>query len=147
MVLFGKAKKAKVPKGKAVKTSKTKTTTKKLKAGQSTAGKTKKQGLLSKIGSYQSKTISGLSNAYLGSDITDFGGKKGGKGGFGKHRKGKIPKSVRKWAKRITTRRKQEEKLIKALFGAEGGKILKKRVIKSSPGYITAEERFKALQR
>lgn len=66
--------------------------------------------------------------------------------GFGKRRKGKIPKAVRKWASRIVSRRKQEEKLVRKLFGTGGGKVIKAQK-KGSPGVITQEERLAALRR
>ena len=69
-----------------------------------------------------------------------------GKGSTGKkRRKGKIPKQVKRWASRIVSRRKQEEKLVKELFGAGGGKVVKAPK-KGSAGVITREEALRSLR-
>lgn len=92
--------------------------------------------------------------AYTGSSSSSI--KQAFKSGSGKaagsgrrHRKGVVPKTVRKWAGKITRRRKSEEKIIKKLFGADGGKIVKKP--KSSrygtPGVITRAEALEAMRR
>lgn len=65
---------------------------------------------------------------------------------LGKRFKGKIPKAVRRWATRIVSRRKQEEKLIKKLFGSGGGKVVKTTKF-GSRGVITRLEAQKALSR
>ena len=90
--------------------------------------------------------------AYTGSTWADIKGdvgaktKKGGAGG--RHRRGVVPKTVRKWAGKITRRRKQEEKIVKKLFGADGGKIVKKPKASryGSPGVITKAEALAALK-
>lgn len=67
----------------------------------------------------------------------------------GRHRrKGVVPKTVRKWSSRITRRRKQEEKVIKKLFGNDGGKIIKKPKMSKygSSGVITKAEALQALR-
>lgn len=66
-----------------------------------------------------------------------------------KRRRGVVPKTVRKWSNRMTRRRKQEEKIVKKLFGAEGGKIVKKPKISryGSPGVITQQEVREAMRR
>lgn len=89
--------------------------------------------------------------AYTGSTWADIKGDAGSKkkgGGGGRRRRGVVPKTVRKWAGKITRRRKQEEKIVKKLFGAEGGKIVKKAKPSrfGSSGVITKAEALKALR-
>lgn len=90
--------------------------------------------------------------AYTGSTLSDIkaGYKSGSKGvGGRRRRKGVVPKTVKKWASKITRRRKQEEKIVKKLFGAEGGKIVKKPKVSryGSPGVITRQEMNEAIRR
>lgn len=79
-------------------------------------------------------------------------GVRGGAGFIGKRtdgkkrRRGKVPKTVRKWATKITSRRKQEEKIVKELFGAGGGKIVKAPKKNSSNGNISRSEALSALR-
>jgi hypothetical protein len=120
--------------------------------------KSKASTLASTSKAYASKTIGGLSEKYIGSDVTSgLPSVQAGKPtsttisasstGKGKHRrKGKVPKTVKKWAHRIVSRRKQEEKIVKALFGNDGGKLIKK-AKKGSVGIITPQERAYALSR
>lgn len=81
-------------------------------------------------------------------------GVRGGAGFIGKNpkdtkkkrRRGKVPKTVRKWATRITGRRKQEERIVKDLFGAGGGKVIKAPKKTSSSGSISRAEALSALR-
>lgn len=65
----------------------------------------------------------------------------------GKRRRGKVPKTVKKWASRFISRRKQEEKIVKGIFGTDGGKVIKKAKKASSSGVITQQEALAALRR
>lgn len=120
------------------------TTTKVLKAGSKVAKVAKYAGIAGAV----------IGGAYLVEKAAEKLGVRGGAGFIGKrknskgkHRKGKVPKTVKKWAHKITNRRKQEEKIIKDLFGADGGKIIKKPKKQSSLGVITQDEAIKALRR
>lgn len=70
---------------------------------------------------------------------------KGGK----RHRRGVVPKTVKKWATRYARKRKQAEKVIKNVFGSDGSKLLGPRKKKSygSPGVITRAELSEAMRR
>src|SRR3990167_10284151 len=102
------------------------------------------------VGKSLLRGVPGVGTAMAAGDVvTAIRGSRGiatSREGQFKRRKGKIPKSVRKWASRIVSRRKQEEKLVKKLFGTGGGKVIKA-VKKGSPGFITQEERLAALRR
>ena len=103
--------------------------------------------------------ISGASNKWLGFDIVDVGQTAMGmtkgssaapkeKSSSGKkRRRGKVPKTVRKWATKFISRRKTEEKIVKGIFGADGGKVIKKPKATKSYGVITQQEAMNALRR
>ena len=149
MALKKKSKKSKPAKGGSVKMK----AAKKSKAAKPAKGA--KTSKLKAIG----KTVGGIADramgAYTGSSSADIvadykGSSKKGKGTGKRHRKGVVPKTVRKWASKITRRRKQEEKIVKKLFGAEGGKIVKKPKasrFSGSAGVITKAEALEALRR
>lgn len=144
----------------------TKKTNKKIQAGAKvasgvgTAGKLAKSAKIVKAGSkvatvakYAGVAGAVIGGAYLVEKAAEKLGVRGGAGFIGKrkttkgkHRKGKVPKTVKKWAHRITNRRKQEEKIIKDLFGNDGGKVIKKPKKTYSSGVITQAEAIKALR-
>ena len=149
MAIKKRAKKSKPAKGGSVK--------QKVSKKSSRAAKPAKGGKVSKLKKV-GKTVGGIADramgAYTGSTFADIKGDYGASkksGGTGRrHRKGVVPKTVRKWASKITRRRKQEEKIVKKLFGAEGGKIVKKPKASRygmSPGSITKAEALDALRR
>ena len=74
-----------------------------------------------------------------------FIGKRGTKSG--KRRRGSVPKTVRRWASKMASRRKTEENIVRKLFGTGGGKIIKapKRAF-GGRGVITAAEAREALR-
>lgn len=121
-----------------------------------TTSKTSKVKKTAKAGGSILKNIaSGLEEKYIGSNLVETytAGKSATKTNITQstttkhHRKGKVPKTVKKWARKIVTRRKAEEKIVKDLFGAGGGKIIKKAKERGSIGVITPQERAIALSR
>ena len=149
MAIKKRAKKSKPAKGGSVKQK----VSKKSRAAKPAKGA--KTSKLKKGARVVGGVVDRLAGAYTGSTLgdlkADFGGSKKSGGGSGRrHRKGVVPKTVRKWASKITRRRKQEEKIVKKLFGAEGGKIVKKPKASRygmSPGSITKAEALDALRR
>lgn len=72
------------------------------------------------------------------------------KTGKKKHRRGVVPKTVKKWATRYARKRKQTDKVIKNIFGADGSKLIgqrKRRSFGGSPGVITSAEAREAMRR
>ena len=149
MAIKKRAKKSKPAKGGSVKMK----AAKKSKAAKPAKGA--KTSKLKKGARVVGGVVDRLAGAYTGSTLSDIKGDYGASskksGGTGRrHRKGVVPKTVRKWASKITRRRKQEEKIVKKLFGAEGGKIVKKPKTSrygASAGVITKAEALDALRR
>ena len=142
------SKKAKPAKGGSVKQKAVAKSTKKAKVTKPSKGM--KASALKKGGSAVGGILDRAMGAYTGSTVADIKADLGGskKRVGGRRRKGVVPKTVRKWASKITRRRKQEEKIVKKLFGAEGGKIVKKAKPSryGSAGVITKAEALQALR-
>lgn len=142
------SKKAKPAKGGSVKMKTVSKKSTKVKAAKPAKGA--KTSKLKKIGKSAGGILDRAMGAYTGSTLADITGDYKGKTARvgGRRRKGVVPKTVRKWASKITRRRKQEEKIVKKLFGAEGGKIVKKAKPSryGSAGVITKAEALQALR-
>jgi len=147
-------KKKKLKKGAKVSSVKTKKSSKISKSSTKASKKVKPakggkvKGAVTAVGGILDRAM----GAYTGSTVSeikaDFSGSSKKAKGTGRHRRGVVPKTVRKWAGKITRRRKQEEKIVKKLFGAEGGKIVKKPKSRyGSPGVITRAEAMEAMRR
>ena len=110
----------------------------------------KVKGVVKAVGGIIDRAVGAYTGSSVSNVVSDFkGGKTTTKGTGKKHRHGVVPKTVRKWASKITRRRKQEEKVVKKLFGADGGKIVKKAKVSryGSPGVITRAEAMEAMRR
>lgn len=140
-----KSKKGKPKTGGSVKKAK-KTTTKKAAAKPKKGGSVK--GALKSVGGIINRGIETYTGSSVSGVVSDFKKGKGGTPGR-KRRRGVVPKVVRKWSSKMASRRKQEEKIVKKLFGSDGGKILKKPKVSrgGSPGFITAAEAREAMRR
>lgn len=143
-----KAKKKSVKKGAKVSSVKTTTKVKATKTKPAKGGKVK--GALKSVGGVLDRAMGAYTGSTLGDLKADY--KKGAKRislGGKRRKKGVVPKTVRKWASKITKRRKQEEKIVKKLFGAEGGKIMKKAKTSryGTPGVISRAEAMEAMRR
>lgn len=66
---------------------------------------------------------------------------------FGKRKKGKIPKGVRRWLSRTLSRRKAEEKAVRKLLKISNFGKVSRRGVGSSKGVITRQEALAALAR
>jgi hypothetical protein len=117
----------------------------------------KKTSLISKVGKLAGVGAGIAVGAYGAEKLAERLGVRGGAGFIGKNpnkqlarsgkrRRGKVPKSVRKWASKIVSRRNQEEKIVKDLFGTSGGKVIKAPKKSASAGFISRSEAERALR-